>query len=98
MIVSLGRWILQHFRQAAKRRAGVAALARLDDRLLRDIGLSRHDVDALALGQVTFAELARRSGREARPSRLERVAPAGAAALERAAPSDTRRRVSDRAA
>lgn len=40
------RWCADLFR-SARRSAALAELATLDDRLLRDIGLSRVDVDAM---------------------------------------------------
>jgi len=49
--------ISTHSARALQRR-GLAELGRLDDRLLKDIGLTRGDLVAVELGHTTLAELA----------------------------------------
>jgi uncharacterized protein YjiS (DUF1127 family) len=44
--------VIDPMRRHARRRAGARELARLDDRLLRDIGLSRSQVHAAAYGLI----------------------------------------------
>jgi uncharacterized protein YjiS (DUF1127 family) len=46
-----------NYRERAARRRQLADLAQLDDRLLKDIGLSRGDMIAVELGQVTLQQL-----------------------------------------
>ena len=48
---------ISSYRASVKKRRQITALAQLDDRLLRDIGLSRADVFALQAGQVTLEQL-----------------------------------------
>ena len=49
---------ISYLRKRASQRRGLAQLSRLDDRLLRDIGLTRGDLVAVERGQTTLAELA----------------------------------------
>ena len=49
--------IISNYRARAKKQRQIAALARLDDNLLKDIGLTRGDVFALKMGQVTLKQL-----------------------------------------
>jgi uncharacterized protein YjiS (DUF1127 family) len=53
-----------NYRERAAQRRQLVTLAQLDDHLLKDIGLSRGDVIAVELGQVTLEQLdaQRRSG------------------------------------
>jgi uncharacterized protein YjiS (DUF1127 family) len=46
-----------NYRERAAQRHQLADLAQLDDRLLKDIGLSRGDMIAVELGQVTLQQL-----------------------------------------
>jgi uncharacterized protein YjiS (DUF1127 family) len=46
-----------NYRERAAQRRQLADLAQLDDRLLKDIGLSRGDMIAVELGQVTLQQL-----------------------------------------
>jgi len=46
------------YKERARQRSGLSELSRLDDRLLKDIGLTRGDLIAVELGQTTLAELA----------------------------------------
>jgi uncharacterized protein YjiS (DUF1127 family) len=48
---------ISNYRERAMQRRQLADLAQLDDRLLKDIGLSRGDVIAVELGQVTLQQL-----------------------------------------
>jgi uncharacterized protein YjiS (DUF1127 family) len=52
----LGKAFSNYQERAAQRRQ-LADLAQLDDRLLKDIGLSRGDMIAVELGQVTLQQL-----------------------------------------
>lgn len=49
---------ISNFRERALQRRGLAQLSRLDDRLLRDVGLTRGDLVAVERGHTTLAELA----------------------------------------
>lgn len=64
-----GRWIAQFVKQLAKavrQRRQIAAIARLDDRTLTDIGLSRSDVrDIMSQPFWTFNPIGRKTGRSA---------------------------------
>lgn len=44
---TLARQVLQHLKAQARERRSLAQLRRLDDRLLRDVGLTRADVIAM---------------------------------------------------
>ena len=46
-----------NYRERAAQRRQLADLAQLDDRLLKDIGLSRGDMIAVELGQVSLGQL-----------------------------------------
>jgi len=48
--------VIDPMRRRARRRAGERRLARLDDRLLRDIGLTRSQVHAAAYGLLRLGE------------------------------------------
>lgn len=48
---------ISHYRERATQRRQLVALKQLDDRMLKDIGLSRGDVIAVELGQVTLEQL-----------------------------------------
>jgi len=48
---------ISSYRERALKRRQLAALTQLDDHLLKDIGLSRGDVFAVELGQVTLEQL-----------------------------------------
>jgi uncharacterized protein YjiS (DUF1127 family) len=49
--------VISNYRERAMKRRQLVDLAQLDDRLLKDIGLSRGDVFAVELGQVTLEQL-----------------------------------------
>ena len=49
--------LISSYHERAKRRRQLTTLVQLDDHLLEDIGLSRGDVYALELGQVTLEQL-----------------------------------------
>jgi len=48
---------ISNYQARASKRHQLAALAQLDDHLLKDIGLSRGDVIAVELGQMTLEQL-----------------------------------------
>lgn len=48
VLVPAARWCRAWLRAAAQRSAGRRALARLDDRLLRDVGMTRDEAEAEA--------------------------------------------------
>ena len=48
---------ISNYRERALNRRQLVALTQLDDHLLKDIGLSRGDVFAVELGQVTLEQL-----------------------------------------
>jgi uncharacterized protein YjiS (DUF1127 family) len=53
------------YHEHVKQRRQIAFLGQLDDHLLRDIGLSREDLNAAELGQVALQQLeARRHGKQ----------------------------------
>ncbi len=56
--------VISTYKVRALQNRGLSQLSRLDDRLLKDIGLTRGDLIAVELGHTTLAELAslRRSG------------------------------------
>ena len=45
------------YKERARQRRGLSKLSRLDDRLLKDIGLTRGDLVSVELGHSTLAEL-----------------------------------------
>ena len=49
--------LLANYREAARQRRELNALSQLNDHHLRDIGLTRGDLFAVEMGQVTLAEL-----------------------------------------
>ena len=49
---------ISNLRERASQRRGLAQLSRLDDRLLRDIGVTRGDLVAVERGHTTLAALA----------------------------------------
>ena len=48
---------ISSYRANSRKNRQIAALAQLDEHLLKDIGLSREDVFAAKLGQVTLEQL-----------------------------------------
>jgi uncharacterized protein YjiS (DUF1127 family) len=82
--------VIDPVRRHARSRAGERAMAQLDDRLLRDIGLTRSQVHAAAWGLVGLDGLPRADPGQALPSapgkvvRLKRRA--SAARVDAAAP------------
>ena len=60
--------VVDPMRRGARSRAGERELARLDDRLLRDIGLMRSQVHAAAYGRVGPGVLSRADSMRAPPS------------------------------
>jgi uncharacterized protein YjiS (DUF1127 family) len=60
---------ISSYRASVRKQRQIAALAQLDDRLLRDIGLSREDVFALQAGQATLEQL----DAERRPEHLKEL-------------------------
>jgi len=48
---------ISSYRERARQRRQITTLVQLDDHLLKDIGLSRGDVYAVELGQVTLQQL-----------------------------------------
>jgi uncharacterized protein YjiS (DUF1127 family) len=60
--------VIDPLRRRARSRAGERELARLDDRLLRDIGLTRAQVHAAAYGRVGPGVLSRADTMRAPPS------------------------------
>ena len=83
-------------RRRARRRAGVRELARLDDHLLRDIGLTRAQVHAAAFGPIGPKWRAPADPARARPARggnvVRLTARAGADHVAQAAPAPLARR------
>jgi uncharacterized protein YjiS (DUF1127 family) len=65
--------VVDPMRRGARSRAGERELARLDDRLLRDIGLMRSQVHAAAYGRVRPGVLSRADFMRAPPSGSEDV-------------------------
>ena len=57
-----GCWdgIARHFVRHFVRRAAVARLRGFDDRLLRDIGLERSEIEAAVYGAITSSDRARK--------------------------------------
>jgi uncharacterized protein YjiS (DUF1127 family) len=49
--------VISNYRERAAQRRQLVTLAQLDDRILKDIGLSRGDVIAVELGQLTLQQL-----------------------------------------
>jgi len=49
--------VISNYRERTQKRRQLVDLAQLDDRLLKDIGLSRGDMIAVELGQVTLQQL-----------------------------------------
>ncbi len=49
--------VISNYREQARQREQFVALAQLDDHLLKDIGLSRGDIFAVELGQMTLQQL-----------------------------------------
>lgn len=45
------------YKERARQRRGLSELSRLDDRLLKDIGITRGDLVTVELGHTTLAEL-----------------------------------------
>ncbi|MGH6896208.1 MAG: DUF1127 domain-containing protein [Geminicoccaceae bacterium] len=60
--------VIDAMRRRARRRAGARRLAQLDDRLLRDIGLTRSDVHAAAYGLLRLGEHSPAGSMRAPPS------------------------------
>jgi uncharacterized protein YjiS (DUF1127 family) len=67
--------VIDPVRRRARRRAGAWELARLDDRLLRDIGLTRSQVHAAAFGPVGPSGHSPADSPRARPSGPGNVVP-----------------------
>jgi uncharacterized protein YjiS (DUF1127 family) len=65
--------VVDAMRRGARWRAGERELARLDDRLLRDIGLMRSQVHASAYGRVGPGVLSRADAARAKPSEPDNV-------------------------
>jgi uncharacterized protein YjiS (DUF1127 family) len=72
LLASLARLVrdqvVDPLRRRTRSRAGEGELARLDDRLLRDIGLMRSQVHAAAYGRVGPGVLSRADATRAKPS------------------------------
>lgn len=49
--------VISNYREGAAQRRQLVTLAQLDDHILKDIGLSRGDVIAVELGQLTLQQL-----------------------------------------
>ena len=49
---------ISRYQERALQRRGLSQLSRLDDRLLKDVGLTRGDLMAVKLGHTSLAELA----------------------------------------
>jgi uncharacterized protein YjiS (DUF1127 family) len=77
LLASLARLVHDHvidpMRRGARSHAGERELARLDDRLLRDIGLMRSQVHASAYGRVGPGVLSRADAARAKPSEPDEV-------------------------
>jgi uncharacterized protein YjiS (DUF1127 family) len=58
--------VISGYRERAQKRRQLVDLAQLDDRLLKDIGLSRGDMFAVELGQVTLKQLDAQRGNDYR--------------------------------
>ena len=75
---------ISSYRAHSNKQLQVAALAKLDDRLLKDIGLSRGDIYAVQSGGVSMEQLesARRANRQHRQSGISKIAPVGQQTLQ----------------
>ncbi|HEX2478700.1 MAG TPA: DUF1127 domain-containing protein [Geminicoccaceae bacterium] len=67
--------MIDAMRRRARRRTGARQLAQLDDRLLRDIGLTRSQVHAAAHGLLRLCEPSRASHIGAPPTAAANVIP-----------------------
>jgi uncharacterized protein YjiS (DUF1127 family) len=60
--------VIDRVRRGARLRAGAEELIRLDDRVLRDIGLTRSQLRAAAYGLIALGERSPARSTQARPS------------------------------
>jgi uncharacterized protein YjiS (DUF1127 family) len=67
--------MIDAMRRDARRRIGARQLAQLDERLLRDVGLTRSQVHAAAYGLLRLGEPSRASHIGARPKGAANVVP-----------------------
>ncbi len=79
--------LLERSRAKAEQRQQLAELLALSDRSLRDIGLHRGDIHAVASGQISFADL--RATRRQGAGRDLRSAATGCLQLPRSAANDS---------